>query len=128
MILADSSALIAFLKDENPLADAVMEARARGQLVTNVIVRYEVLVGEHRIFDRARRLLNGLQCRILDFRTAERAIEAARALQRKGGPGAIGKRDTLIAGIALAYGDEVLTGNREHFDRVEGLKVHPAST
>ncbi len=94
--------------------------------MTNVIIRYEVLVGERRIRDRATRLLNGLQCRILGFRATEKAVEVGRALDRKGQP--IGQGDTLIAGIALAYGDEVLTGNREHFARVEGLELHAAST
>ncbi len=32
--------------------------------------------------------------------------------------------DLLIASTALSRGDEVVTGNPRHFDRVEGLVVH----
>lgn len=31
--------------------------------------------------------------------------------------------DAMIAGIALAHGTPVVTGNREHFERIEGLEV-----
>jgi predicted nucleic acid-binding protein len=32
--------------------------------------------------------------------------------------------DLLIASTALSRGDEIVTGNRRHFDRVPGLTVH----
>jgi len=32
--------------------------------------------------------------------------------------------DLLIASTALSLGDEIVTGNPRHFDRVPGLKVH----
>lgn len=32
--------------------------------------------------------------------------------------------DLLIASAALSRGDEIVTGNRRHFDRVPGLTVH----
>lgn len=32
--------------------------------------------------------------------------------------------DLLIASTALSRGDEIVTGNIRHFDRVPGLKVH----
>jgi tRNA(fMet)-specific endonuclease VapC len=35
----------------------------------------------------------------------------------------IGERDTLIAGVALAAGLPLLTGNERHFQRVPGLRV-----
>jgi len=31
--------------------------------------------------------------------------------------------DSLIAGIVLANGGTLLTGNRKHFERVPGLKL-----
>jgi predicted nucleic acid-binding protein len=32
--------------------------------------------------------------------------------------------DLLIASTALSRGDELVTGNPRHFDRVEGLRIH----
>lgn len=35
----------------------------------------------------------------------------------------IGMGDSLIAGIVLAHGETLMTRNRRHFGRVEGLRI-----
>jgi tRNA(fMet)-specific endonuclease VapC len=44
-----------------------------------------------------------------------------RALELRGEP--IGMADSLIAGIVLQHGGTLLTRNRRHFERVEGLRL-----
>jgi predicted nucleic acid-binding protein len=44
-----------------------------------------------------------------------------RALENRGD--AIGMGDSLIAGIVLQNGGTLLTRNRRHFERVEGLRI-----
>ena len=54
----------------------------------------------------------------------EAATRAAFVRQRLAQDGfSIGMADSLIAGIALTNSMELLTRNRKHFDRVEGLRV-----
>jgi tRNA(fMet)-specific endonuclease VapC len=66
-------------------------------------------------------LLEALLLLPLDAISADRAA-AVRLTLAKAGIG-IGMADSLIAGIALAQGATLLTRNRRHFERVEGLKL-----
>ena len=50
-----------------------------------------------------------------------RAGEVDARLLREGAP--IDPEDAMIAGIALALGDVVLTRNVRHFSRITGLRV-----
>ncbi len=42
-------------------------------------------------------------------------------LERKGEP--IGEMDALIASVALAHNERIVTKNVKHFGRVEGLEI-----
>ena len=74
---------------------------------------------------KARRLLYGIPCRVLQAAALERALEVGYTLKSKGE--GIGPNDTITAGLALHHDDTILTGNRAHFERVPGLKIDPAS-
>jgi predicted nucleic acid-binding protein len=56
-----------------------------------------------------------------DATAAARAGEVDARLVREGAP--IDPEDAMIAGIALALGEVVLTRNLRHFSRVTGLRV-----
>ena len=127
MIVLDSSAVIDFLNGRG-LADDVEELIDAGQAATNVVIRYEVLVGEKagtKREARARKILYGIPCRPLDPGALDRALAIGVELRNAGAT--IDVADIFIAGIALAHGDKVLTGNREHFDRIDGLEIDPRS-
>ncbi len=68
-----------------------------------------------------RRLLEALQTLSLDEAAADQAARIRRSLAREGE--GIGMADSLIAGIVLANGASLLTRNRQHFARVEGLSL-----
>ena len=123
VIVADTDVLIDFLAAREPAAGRVADEIRRGNLWTTVITRFELLsgvrgAGETQI---ASRLLGSVKTLQLDILAADRAAAVRRALERKGI--AIGMADSLIAGITLQAGATLLTRNRRHFERVDGLNL-----
>ena len=90
---------------------------------TTAVTRFELLAGarDRRHLDLILRLLDTIPTLPLDRAAADRAADVQRAL---GGRGAgIGMADSLIAGIVLVHDGTLLTRNRHHFERVDGLKL-----
>jgi tRNA(fMet)-specific endonuclease VapC len=123
LIVADSDVLIDFLAGREPAASRVaveLESRTFG---TTVVTRFEMLAGARDATAEGilRRLLDPLTTLPLDRAAADRAASVRRALEQRGS--GIGMADSLIAGIVLVHDGMLLTRNRKHFDRVEGLKL-----
>ena len=123
MIVADSDVLIDFLAGREPAASRVaieLETRTFG---TTVVTRFELLAWarDQTAEGLLRRLLDPLITLPLDRTAADRAASVRKALDLRGQ--GIGMADSLIAGIVLARGGMLLTRNRKHFERVEGLKL-----
>ena len=122
MIVADTSVLIDYLNKREPHHGRIRSLLKARQLATTVITRFELLVGARPATEGAiRDLLAALPCRALDAETADRAGEIGNALDRSGQR--IGAADTLIAAIVIENSDALLTGNVDHFRRVEGLQL-----
>ena len=66
-------------------------------------------------------VVSNLKVLPFDINAARRYAEVRVVLERQGTP--IGDADMQIAGIALANGLTVVTGNVRHFARVPGLQV-----
>ena len=122
MIVADTDVLIDFLAGVEPLASRVGDEIEAG-LATTAVTRFELRAGvrSSRQERAVAGLLEALVVLPLDALAADRAA-AVRLKLEKAGIG-IGMADSLIAGIALAQGATLLTRNRRHFERVEGLKL-----
>jgi tRNA(fMet)-specific endonuclease VapC len=127
MIVADTDVLIDFLRGKGGGADQVELELERGSLATTVITRFELLAGARSDHQRSTVLvlLEGLVTLPLDEESADRAADVRRSLQAEGLD--IGMADSLIAGITLERGAILLTRNRRHFDRVDGLVLSPAA-
>jgi len=128
VIVADTDVLIDFLSGHEPVASRVASAiAAEAGLVTTAVSRFELLAGARSgKQERAvRQLLEALSILDLDSRGADCAAQVRRDLDRAGAP--IGMADSLIAGIVLRYGGRLLSRNRRHFERVEGLRLAPVS-
>jgi tRNA(fMet)-specific endonuclease VapC len=123
MIVADTDVLIDFLAGREPAAGRVTRELETGSLSTTVITRFEMLSGARstREIQIVGDLLDSMKIVPLDLSAADRAAGVRRALERKGI--GIGMADSLIAGIALHVGGTLLTRNRRHFDRIEGLDL-----
>ena len=136
MILADTTFLIDCLRKKQGVL--ALLAQFSGEILyTTEINAFECYLGLYAnkrvygtpsLMSQRRRMLEELLARfhILPFQRRE-TIEAAAILGqlfREGQP--IEFRDALIAGIARANGvTQILTRNPMHFERIEGIQVHP---
>lgn len=122
MIVADSDVLIDFLTDRGPGAGRVAALLAVGSLATTAVARFELLCGVRDERERrVRDLLAALPVLPLDGAAADAAARVRRGLRSRGED--VGMADSLIAGIALAAGAELLTRNQRHFSRVPSLRL-----
>jgi len=123
VIIADTDVLIDFLANHEPAADRVAAELNTGSMATTVVTRFELLVGarDGKKGQSIRKLLDAIIALPLDSLAADRAAEVRRTLERAGQ--GIGMADSLIAGIALVHGASLLTRNRRHFERVNGLRL-----
>lgn len=123
MTIADTDVLIDFLKGLGEAAGIVAAELQRGTLQTTVVTRFELLAGARtpRQLETLEQLLGAVPALSLDPAAANRAARVRRTLESRGEP--IGMGDSLIAGIVLQHGGTLLTRNRRHFERVEGLRV-----
>ena len=121
MILADTDVLIDYLAGVQPVMAQISGYAGKGLLQTTAITCFELLSGaeDGKRGDAIRQLISALEILPLDRLAAEESARVRRQLDRLGQP--IGMGDSLIAGIALAYGLPLFTRNRKHFNRVSGL-------
>jgi predicted nucleic acid-binding protein len=121
VIVADADALVDWLRDKG-LAAVVDRLLERQELATTAIGAYELWVGAHTEDARAEvRGLLSLMMAIVPF--DDRAAELAGAAHRELARAVIGKADFYVAGICLAVDAPLLTRNRQHFERVRGLRL-----
>lgn len=125
MILADTDVLIDYLSDIEPVASQVTAHITAEILQTTAITCFELLsgAGENKRGDSARRLVAAISILPLDQAAAVRAATLRRQLEGEGF--SIGMADSLIAGIALVNELPLLTRNRKHFEKIEGLRLVP---
>jgi len=123
VMVVDTDALVDFLEGEGAHVKVRALLRA-GRLATTAVTVFEVWRGleTDEARELARRAFRGIRVYALTEAAAKRAAEVERKL--KAIP--IGERDLLIAGVCLAIGRPLLTGNVRHFRRVPGLDVAPA--
>jgi tRNA(fMet)-specific endonuclease VapC len=123
VIVADSDVLIDFLAGREPAAARVEIELGTESFGTTAVSRFELLAGTRDAVAQGivRRLLDTLPTLPLEREAADRAAAVRRALEDRGA--SIGMADSLIAGIVLAHDGILLTRNRRHFERVEGLKL-----
>ena len=123
MIFADTDVLIDFLARREPAATSVAQALNRQELATTTVTRYELLAGARTPQEKASIMsfLDALQVEPLDPGSADRAADIFRTLETSGKR--IETGDCLIAGIVLHHHGTLLTRNRRHFERIEGLTL-----
>ncbi len=120
VVVADTDVFLDFLEGEGAHVSVATLLRAR-RLATTAVTVFELWRGleSDAARDQARRALRGVRVYALTDAAAKRAAEVHQELKAS----TIGERDTLIAGVCLAIGRPLLTGNVRHFRRVPGLQV-----
>lgn len=100
---------------------ALAYAAAFGKLAISTVTVVEVVkglrkVGREREIERFMGGLGRMEVLALDAAAAEHAGRIYGDLERLGQP--IGRADPMIAGVAIARGLVLATGNREHYERI----------
>jgi tRNA(fMet)-specific endonuclease VapC len=127
MVCLDSDFLIAYLQND-PSAIKKLEdlqaARDNATAVTTTVNAAELWKGAYRSTSKkevakVKRLLDALELITLDRESARMVGELDAAIRSS----PIGESDLLIASIALANKQVLITRNKKHFERIAGLQV-----
>jgi len=129
MVCLDTSFIIALMRrDERALVKLEEYTASETRLTTTPITACELFEGAYKSTKRDKELqkvkmiLSFLE--VLNF-SVEASERYGKLMASEGLHGApIGDFDAMIASLALAHGEEIVTSNRKHFERVEGLHVN----
>ena len=128
----DSTFLIQFLRG-NKKAEKLYDSLNQENYLfyTTSVNIYEIFYGyfythnkkdkSKQNFDQLKNFLSLINVESLESTSAIRASSIRVELQSKGMD--IGINDTLISAIALEHGGIVVTENKDHFSKVEGISV-----
>jgi tRNA(fMet)-specific endonuclease VapC len=123
MMIADSDVLIDFLRGRGDWARRIAIELESRSFATTAVTAFEIRSGART--SRQRKAVDTLleAMTILPFGPEEArvAAEIRQQVESRGQP--IGMADYMIAGVCIAAGGVLLTRNRKHFERVEGLKL-----
>ncbi len=125
--MLDTDILSAFLRGEpKVISRAEAYLKEHSTLTLSVITYYEMRNG--LLYKDAQKQMERFETFVALNHVLPLTTEAARAaanvqadLRKKGA--VIGHTDTLIAGLALIHGLQLVTNNTDHFKRVKGLDL-----
>lgn len=127
MYMLDTNILIYAMKHpRDQIMERLIEHTAIDLCISTVTYAELLLgVGKSAYSDKNRsllmRFLFGVEILDFDQEAAQHYANIKAALQKQGMP--VGDLDMMIAGHARSLGYTVVTNNRKHFDRIDGLKV-----
>lgn len=121
MIVVDTDVLIDCLRGRERSTRRVAAELERGRLATTAVTVFELLSGARGAKEAkaVSDLLGALPVVPFDHAAGETAAALRRKLEQAGQ--GIGMADYLIAGICVSRSASLLTRNRKHFQRIEGL-------
>ncbi len=124
-IVVDTDVLIDLLREKEYAVKKIKELEKNETLSTTDINAFELYFGAYNSKKKDKNLSStrGLLKNLTLFHTTEDAMETAGRIysHMKSKGKSIEIRDVLIAAITLQKGDSLLTRNKEHFERIEGL-------
>jgi len=125
MILLDTNVVIAFLNGNKAVAERIADNIDKIALSALVVaeLNYGAKASQNaaRNLDKLTRLLDVVQIVPFDLECAESFGTIKSKLRSIGKP--TGEVDALIAATALAHKAVLVTGNKKHFEHIEGLHV-----
>lgn len=129
MVCLDTSFIIALMRrDERALTKLEEYISSDTRLTTTPITACELFKGAYKSTRREKELqkvkttLSFIE--MLDF-SIEASERYGKLMASEGLHGApIGDLDAMIASLALTHGEGIITSNRKHFERIDGLQIH----
>lgn len=129
MVCLDTSFLVALVRHDEAALRKLKEVEEEGlKITTTAISACEMFHGAYKSsrveesVAKTREILKRIQLLGFTPESCERYGKLAYDLRSAGR--VIGDLDTLIASLALAYNEPILTSDIKHFRRVPGLIVH----
>jgi tRNA(fMet)-specific endonuclease VapC len=123
-MLIDTDFLVGLLRGDSEAVSVAEEINLPKTSIMNVFELYygaEKAANPKKALLEVERLVDATELLPFDIGSAREASKIQAALNKEGR--SIGIIDTLIAGVATAHKEEILTRNIEHFSRVKGLKT-----
>ena len=128
MVCLETDFLIALIRKDEKAIAKLRELVEKGErLTTTPINASELFKGAYKSknVDENLKIVRGILGRLtlLEFNITASDIygQISAELERRGEP--IGEMDTLIASIALAHNERILTRNVKHYSRIRGLEI-----
>jgi tRNA(fMet)-specific endonuclease VapC len=125
MILLDTNVVIAFLNGNKSVAERIADNIEKIALSALVVaeLNYGAKASQNasRNLERLTRLLDVVQTVPFDVDCAEAFGSIKSRLRSMGKP--TGEVDALIAATAIAHKALLVTGNKRHFEHIEGLRI-----
>lgn len=123
MMIADTDVLIDFLRGDGEGAERIKLELSTGRLATTAVNAFDLWAGASTDRESAAvlGLLDALRVLPVTAAASSSAGRIHRDLRARGE--AIGMADSLIAGVCLAAGGLLITRNKAHFSRVDGLSL-----
>src|SRR5437588_5989849 len=125
MVCFDTDFLVACLQKDMHAIKELQQLQADGEneSVATTIIDAELWKGAYRSTDKelskVKGFLDSLEMITPDFESAKISGQLAASLRSK----AIGELDILIASIAIAKNQVLVTKNKRHVERVPGLQL-----
>lgn len=123
-MILDTSVIVDILHNKIDVRNKISEIMSEGSMLyTTVVTAFELGKSTIHLRDshKTEELLDRIEMFNLDRESARMSGIIFRDLKNKGL--IIDPEDCMIAGIALTKKQQVLTKNRKHFERIDGLKV-----
>lgn len=127
MYMLDTNIVIYAMKHPKGAIMDKLLAHTAVDLCISTVTYAELLIGVEKSAYSERnkalltRFLFGVEIMDFDQEAAQHYANIKVALQRQGMP--VGDLDMMIAGHARSMGCVVVTNNRKHFDRIEGIVI-----
>ena len=125
-ICLDTDILIDFLRGKRGIVETIERLEEEHELLTTSINVFELYYGAYRTGkDRNVKAVDELTGRLKILKLTERSakISGEMLAELESDGKAIDFRDVLIAGIVMERNVTLFTGNKRHFQRVQGLKL-----
>lgn len=123
MILVDSDVVIDFFAGVEPGASVLGRLLAGRRVLISAVTAFEIRAGitRKKRLEQVERFLSVVPVLAFDREQADLAAASYTGLRRRGR--LVGNQDLFLAAAAARAGVPILTRNREHFGRIEGVET-----
>ncbi len=124
MVCLDTDVIINFLRKDKETISLLKEIKETDKLATTTINSFELWKGFYKTGRDKKTIINlldSISLLKLDDKSSQKSAEIFEDLNSKGKM--VDVLDVMIASIAITNNEPLLTFNKKHFERIEGLQL-----